>query len=737
MNKNLCFGMFAAAGLLLATSCSNDELVTVQSGNEAQVTFSLGLEGGLATRAISDGQSADKLVYAVYNADKKLIAASGADKNSQFVKENAFTNLKEAVSLTLAKGQEYTVVFWAQDADCTDYTTTDLTNVQVQYTTNNNDETRDAFYKAETFTVNGDANINVTLTRPFAQINVGVTTEDWNAAYASGVNVTESKVVIRKAATSINLLDGTVDGEAEVINDFATAPVQNGEVLKVDTDNDGVVEEYKWLSMCYILADASKTTLEDMQFTFSPKEGEDILFKDGLTNIPVQRNWRTNILGKILTGDLTFTITIDPGYNDDFNYGNAIKVSTVQTLLEQLEAAVKANKKNIVLDACNADLGGLNYAFKKALVPEDVTVTVRNAKVSSQSYGNQIDGTLIFENCTFNNATGAYSIHFDGGKGHVVFNNCELIGWNTFGSVTVEMNDCAISGNGTYAIVRFYKNSSMTNCTFDGSNANTSDVYADGVSVGGGAVLTMNGCTVKNGVYEYTDGDEEEYDGSYILVDGVRLVNNAATLDAALKNGDKILMENDITVEDGITFEKAVNSINIDGGSHKLTAGQIKTQSVGNFVVSNLTLESTGAGYAIYTMGGTVEFTNVNYNGTKGRAICFYGGGNVTLTNCNITGEIPSPDDYDCTNIWCGNGRVLTVNGGTYGSIFMNASYSWGAMHASSITLNDGTIGKLVLELEQNEDKYISATLTQNGGTITTLVENPQNIDLTGKEKLN
>ena len=42
MNKKLFLGMFAAAGMLLATSCSNDELDVVQSGDEAQVTFSLG-----------------------------------------------------------------------------------------------------------------------------------------------------------------------------------------------------------------------------------------------------------------------------------------------------------------------------------------------------------------------------------------------------------------------------------------------------------------------------------------------------------------------------------------------------------------------------------------------------------------------------------------------------------------------------------------------------------------------
>ena len=61
MKKNYLFGMYVAAGMLLATSCSNDELEVAQSGNEAQVTFSLGLENAIGSRAlISDGTKAAK-----------------------------------------------------------------------------------------------------------------------------------------------------------------------------------------------------------------------------------------------------------------------------------------------------------------------------------------------------------------------------------------------------------------------------------------------------------------------------------------------------------------------------------------------------------------------------------------------------------------------------------------------------------------------------------------------------
>ena len=206
-NRNLLLGMFAAVGMLLATSCSQDELETVQSGNEAQVTFSLGLENniGTRTRAISDGSQTHKLVYAVYDNSNKLIetittADTKNDKN-QFVKESAFAGgLTDNVSITLAKGQTYTVVFWAQNASCNAYTTDDLAAVEVDYSGTNNDETRDAFFGAKTFTVSGSENIDVTLKRPFAQINVGVTKADWDAAVASGIAINQSKVIIKNAA---------------------------------------------------------------------------------------------------------------------------------------------------------------------------------------------------------------------------------------------------------------------------------------------------------------------------------------------------------------------------------------------------------------------------------------------------------------------------------------------------------------------------------------------------------
>ena len=309
MKKNLYFGMILAAGLL-ASSCSNeDEKFVISPENAAQVTFTVGLQDGIATRAISDGASTDKLVYAVYDANENLLGEiEGADENGQFVVGGAFANLTANVALTLAKGQEYTVVFWAQNSNCEAYTTTDLKNVTVDYDGVNNDESRDAFYKAETFTVSGNASIEVTLTRPFAQINLGVTAADWTAAVKSGIEIAESQVVINEAPSSINLMTGEVANPVEVTYALADIPA---ETLAANE------QEYKYLSMSYILASENKELVNSLQFTFAPVAGMPIVFDEGLTSVPVQRNWRTNIVGKVLTGDVDIEITIEPAYNGE------------------------------------------------------------------------------------------------------------------------------------------------------------------------------------------------------------------------------------------------------------------------------------------------------------------------------------------------------------------------------------------------------------------------------------
>lgn len=483
MNKKLFLGMFAAAGMLLATSCSNDELDVVQSGNEAQVTFSLAAEGGIATRAISDGKSADLLYYAIFDADGKLITTINRSTAGLLKKEQAFPNgsKEDNVEVTLAKGQKYTAVFWAQDASCNAYTVTAETDglkVAVDYkddkNDNNNDETRDAFFKAETFTVTGNTEIPVVLKRPFAQINVGVTEADWNAAVESGINITTSKVVIKNAATSINLLDGTVEGTEEVTYDFTTIPAKFDpvETLEVDVNRDGEIQEeekYKYLSMSYILTDngADRTTLEadGLQFTFHPENGADIVFDEGLHAVPVQRNWRTNILGKILTGDIQFNIEIDQRFDDNYNLMYPDKDDNSTSVFNVTDVNELQNALN------NATDGAVIYFAND--ITGDVTVTQKpNVKVSILGQGYKLNGTITVDGKSGTYTTAGLTIK-------------EV----NFAAQSITGDACIRLGDGTNA-TRYTCNITVDNCTFDVPSVVGVKSYT-----GGDKNLTITGCT--------------------------------------------------------------------------------------------------------------------------------------------------------------------------------------------------------------------------------------------------
>lgn len=134
--------------------------------------------------------------------------------------------------------------------------------------------------------------------------------------------------------------------------------------LKVDLNEDGDFEDedeiYQWLSMSYILVadhDANvdnngvlgtdRTTLESLQYVFYPESGNNITFGDGLNSVPVQRNWRTNILGQILTGDIKFNITINPIYDGDINVDAPI--SEVKSDAQTLAEALTANEEEILV----------------------------------------------------------------------------------------------------------------------------------------------------------------------------------------------------------------------------------------------------------------------------------------------------------------------------------------------------------------------------------------------------
>ena len=671
MNKKLFLGMFAAAGMLLATSCSNDELDVVQSGNEAQVTFSLAAEGGIATRAISDGKSAKKLVYAVYDANGKLIETiANADVNGQIVDNSAFDNgLTENVTITLAKGQQYTVAFWAQDPNCTAYTTTDLEKVMVNYAGLNNDETRDAFFKAETFTVTGNTEIDVVLKRPFAQINVGVYQSDWDAAVASEIEIEKSKVTIEKAATSINLLTGEVDGEETVEYGFDIIPAKftASETLDVDLNNDGTKENYVYLSMSYILANDkttgyAKTTLEDLDFTFAPKNGNNINFSEGLNAVPVQRNWRTNIIGKILTGDVTFNITIDPIYDGEYNNGEALGVKANNRYYATINEAVSAGATEIELAAGLWIMPSVsNKTLKITGSNKDAKIDLTNAvnlsgtsidfknvtivKENENYVGFYHSATLNYTDCIFENEYWAYGIEtFD----NCVFNQTSSNNYNvwTYGAKTATFNNCTFNSAGKSVLVyketgsEWYK-ATFNNCVFNASTP-----------VEGKSAIEIDSSL---NPYEVTISSCKASGFAKGSVSGNILYNlKKGTLDTNCKiilKGTNTIAEDLAINENGEFVASSQNGLNnaINEGALEilLTEGEYKMPSA----TANKTVTITGTKDVVvnvnkdgtdsqHTSGSTITFEGVTIQGAPNNYRGFPHTNAVNFKNCTIIDKL-------------------------------------------------------------------------------------------------
>ena len=737
MNKKLFLGMFAAAGMLFATSCSNDELDVVQSGNEAQVTFSLAAEGGIATRAISDGTGAKKLVYAVYNASGELIETiANTDVNGQIVDNSAFDNgLTENVTITLAKGQQYTVAFWAQNPNCTAYTTTDLKNVTIDYAGLNNDETRDAFFKAETFTVTGNTEIDVVLKRPFAQINVGVYQTDWDAAKASGIEIEKSKVTIENAATSINLLTGEVGGEQTVEYGFDIIPAQfaTPETLDVDLDKDGTKENYVYLSMSYILANDettgyAKTALEDLDFTFAPISGNNINFSEGLNAVPVQRNWRTNIIGKILTGDVTFNITIDPIYDGEYNNGeaqpvniNGVYYATIQDAVNNVndgdvikvatgtytEVVKVASGKNFTLEAAgpNVVIAALDHQsngtpstvkVKGITFDNSITLagwftgTAQNIAPCVGAWG----GNLTFEDCTFivagtsGRETGVMTWWTT--KNNVMslsFNNCTFEGQNDhanaramqiYGYVNMEVSNCTFNTNKDYTLKYVANEGNIA--TFSNNIVNNSENFVElGSSVYPGSNYTANiiNNTLGNGVNTHIIANNENQNVN--LNGNVSVIAEGVVKDA---NGNYIASSNE-----GITnaISDGATTINLIQGNYVIpSSAQGKTLTIigtgtPEDVKVAVTKVGSGGENCDYGLdGSTVTFESITIT-TNSSTYIGYARCNGTYKNCVINGTYTLYGDSkferctfnvsgDVYNIWTWGAKNMEFDRCTFNS---------------------------------------------------------------------
>lgn len=311
------FKYLAAAALtLLAVGCNKEQVTEVPDGQMVDVTFTAALPGEMATKTIGDGQTAKKLYVSVYEND--------AEKTKLDLDKTAtFTDLKTQVKFSLVKGKTYNFVFWAQAEDAP-YVVTDLKNIKVKdYTTGANDEKRDAFYATrKELKVNGALTETIKLYRPFAQVNFA--TADYADAKKAGFNPAVSSFTASEAATTFDTFAEEGKDKVEVALTETEIPA---DVLKT---LDG--KTYTRLAMNYLIPVGKQGESHniDVAATFKANNGEAVTVS--APNAPVQNNYRTNILGNLLTSQVIFNVEIVPIFNEPDNDIDIVNVKDEASL---------------------------------------------------------------------------------------------------------------------------------------------------------------------------------------------------------------------------------------------------------------------------------------------------------------------------------------------------------------------------------------------------------------------
>ena len=306
--------------VLAVAACQKENLGEVApDGREAEVKLTL-TSPQIGTKSYADGKTVNKVFVHVYQQDAagnlKYIAPAAAGESATPSQVVDMIGGAAKYSTRLVTGQKYTFVFWAEclGAAASPYTYDPATKtVTVSYAgVAGNDETRDAFCNVlKDVEITGAYSSDVKLYRPFAQLNFGVTRDDYAAAKAAGLEVTAAKVKLTNAATSLNLLDGSVLGAKDVIFDAAALPTETLSAAGAT---------YKYVAMDYVLVGKAAKTLSDVTLTLTATGTQSTTPEFTYSNVPLQANYRTNIVGNLFTSPAEVNITVDPAfYTPDYD----------------------------------------------------------------------------------------------------------------------------------------------------------------------------------------------------------------------------------------------------------------------------------------------------------------------------------------------------------------------------------------------------------------------------------
>ncbi|MBP3662524.1 MAG: hypothetical protein J6J25_05410 [Bacteroidales bacterium] len=456
--KKLLYCAAALATLLFAGSCQRENLEPAQES--AAVTFTVEAPAALQTRAIADGLNVNELIYEVWLTETLGDLTQNAQKLYQAKTDMAVENgvNKATLTLDLVNDQKFTVLFWAQVKEAGAYTTDKLTEVTyAKNEYNSNDESLAAFYAVayvnDSKHVEKDgttaADSKVSLRRPFAQLNLGTL----NTSTAYTVALEKSMVTVENVNTVFNV--ATSEATQPVAKTFKMAEVPT-ESLSVNGTT------YEYVAMNYMFAGDNISVSYDIETTLN---GTSAHVTNTVSSVPLKENYRTNIIGNLLTSKVDYEIVVDAA----FNTPDEIVVEGVDYVTTDLELneALKQDKRDIVIDLAQEEV-------TRATSPKTYNVDVTSWK--KLAFGGELTKSITI------NANGN-TINFnllDGDWSHVSLNNDDAV-------LTINDANITTSGENTghwkRVILHFASDVVLNNVTAANGLGFKKDAYLNDVEV--------------------------------------------------------------------------------------------------------------------------------------------------------------------------------------------------------------------------------------------------------------
>lgn len=482
-----------AATMLFASSCSKEQISSnAPVGEQVTVTLTADLGAIESRAAIADGQKVNEVAWAIY-----LHGSTTPLPDFQGVLP---INGKEGkLEVRLVTGRSYDIAMFAYHTEnptdkqvnvatpAPKYYMVDWSNniVAVQYPNGpiaNDDDARDCFwFVRENLEVNAPINETFTLHRPLAQLNFGVTAQDTADAAAAGLVVSQSKIVA-STYTQFNVLTGECTGNL-VEYTFAQHDVPS-QTLKVSN------VEYTYIGTAYLLVNDGEPLKDNVSITIYDNDANKTEINTlSYDNVPFKRNYRTNILGALLTNEADFTIKVDERFVDqngnptedyilkhwDGTSKAVAEVNGTYTVTEPAELAWIAEQvnsgensfegKSVVLQGEVIDLNGLNNQLWTPI------------GVSGKPFKGSFDGNgVVIRNMKVS------ALECAGLFGNVL---------SSEGIKNVVLEDVVIESSHYAGAVVGYAYSDVINCSVDGltltvtPNDTTRAAYDNGDKVGG------------------------------------------------------------------------------------------------------------------------------------------------------------------------------------------------------------------------------------------------------------